>query len=308
VQVFDLDTIMAAYDEAAVLAAVERAIIAFSAGRAQTGASAHLMFASPPGDCHVRSGSLQGEDVFVVKVASSFYDNPAHGLSSSQGFVAVLNARTGEPLAILQDRGHLTNIRTAMAGLLAARAIGYAGKGVIGIVGTGIQARMQAELIRRHLGAQRLLVWGRDADKARQLADELGAEASALEALVCQADLIVTTTPSTIPLIDDAWVRPGTRIVAVGADGGGKRELDPAILHRATVVVDSVEQCIANGETGWAVNAGFLSPAALIELGALLAEPRRFDEEEIVVADLTGLGVQDAAIAGAVWKALADRA
>ncbi|MDB5673750.1 MAG: Ornithine cyclodeaminase, partial [Sphingomonas bacterium] len=198
--------------------------------------------------------------------------------------------------------------RTAMAGLLAARAIGYDGKGAIGIVGTGIQARMQAELIRRHLGAERLLIWGRDADKARQLADELGGEATALEALVRQADLIVTTTPSTVPLIDDAWIRPGTRIVAVGADGGGKRELDAAILHRATVVVDSVEQSLASGETGWAVNAGFLSSAALIELGELLAVPRAFGDEEVVVADLTGLGVQDAAIAGAVWRSLADRA
>lgn len=305
--VFDLDTIMAAYDEKAALAAVERAIVAYSAGQAQTGASAHLMFDAPPGDCHVRSGNLHGEDVFVVKVASSFYDNPKQGLSSSQGFVAVLSAKTGEPLAILQDRGHLTNIRTAMAGLLAARAIGYDGKGVIGIVGTGIQARMQAGMIGRHVGAARLLVWGRDADKAEALADDLGGTASGLEPLVRQADLIVTTTPSNVPLIDDAWVRPGTRIVAVGADGGGKRELDAAILHRATVVVDSVEQCLAGGETGWAVNAGFLSPAALIELGSLLAAPRRFDEEEIVVADLTGLGVQDAAIAGAVWRSLADR-
>lgn len=306
-KVFDLDTIMAAYDEAAALAAVEHAMIAFSAGQTQIGASAHLMFESPPGDCHVRSGNLHGDDVFVVKVSSSFYDNPAHGLSSSQGFVAVLGAKTGEPLAILQDRGHLTNIRTAMAGLLAARAIGYGGKGAIGIVGTGIQARMQAELIRRHLGAERLLVWGRDADKARALANDLGGEASGLEALARHADLIVTTTPSTVPLIEDAWVRPGTRIVAVGADGGGKRELDAAILRRATVVVDSAAQCLASGETGWAVNAGFLSPAALIELGGLLAAPRAFGEEEVVVADLTGLGIQDAAIAGAVWRSLMDR-
>jgi len=306
-RVLDLDTIMAAYDETAAIAAVEQAMIAFSAGRAQIGASAHLMFEAPPGDCHVRSGNLHGEDVFVVKVASSFYDNPAQGLSSSQGFVAVLSAKTGEPLAILQDRGHLTNLRTAMAGLLAARAIGYDGKGMVGVVGTGIQARMQGELIRRHLGAARLLVWGRDADKAQSLADDLGGEASALEPLVHEADLIVTTTPSTVPLVEDAWVRPGARIVAVGADGGGKRELDAAILHRATVVVDSVEQCLTSGETGWAVNAGFLSPAALVELGALLATPRSFEEDEVVVADLTGLGVQDAAIAGAVWRSVMDR-
>ena len=307
-RVLDLDTIMAAYDETAAIAAVEQAMIAFSAGRAQIGASAHLIFEAPPGDCHVRSCNLHGEDVFVVKVASSFYDNPAQGLSSSQGFVAVLSAKTGEPLAILQDRGHLTNLRTAMAGMLAARAIGYDGKGVVGIVGTGIQARMQAEMIRRHLGAERILVWGRDGDKAQSLADDLGGEASALEPLVRRADLIVTTTPSTVPLVADAWIRPGTRIVAVGSDGGGKRELDAAILHRATVVVDSVEQCLASGETGWAVNAGFLSPAALIELGGLLAAPRTFDEGKIVVADLTGLGVQDAAIAGAVWRSVLDRA
>lgn len=307
-RVLDLDAIMAAYDERAAVAAVEQAMIAFSAGRAQIGASAHLMFEAPPGDCHVRSGNLHGDEVFVVKVASSFYDNPARGLSSSQGFVAVLSAKTGEPLAILQDRGRLTNLRTAMAGMLAARVIGYDGKGVVGIVGTGIQARMQAEMIRRHLGAERLLVWGRDGDKAQSLADDLGGEASALEPLARRADLIVTTTPSTVPLIDDAWVRPGTRIVAVGSDGGGKRELDAAILHRATVVVDSVEQCLASGETGWAVNAGFLSPAALIELGGLLATPRTFGREEIVVADLTGLGVQDAAIAGAVWRSVMDRA
>jgi ornithine cyclodeaminase len=275
-RVLDLDTIMAAYDETAAIAAVEQAMIAFSAGRAQIGASAHLMFEAPPGDCHVRSGNLHGDEVFVVKVASSFYDNPAQRLSSSQG-------------------------------MLAARAIGYDGKGVVGIVGTGIQARMQAELIRRHIGAERLLVWGRDADKAQSLADDLGGKASGLEALVRQADLIVTTTPSTVPLVDDVWVRPGTRIVAVGADGGGKRELDAAILHRATVVVDSVEQCLASGETGWAVNVGFLSPAALIELGGLLATPRSFARDDVVVADLTGLGVQDAAIAGAVWRSLADR-
>lgn len=308
-QVFDLDTIMAAFDESAAFAAVERAMIAFSAGQAQIGASAHLLFASPPGDCHVRSGNLTGDDIFVVKVSSGFYDNPQHGLASSQGFVAVLSAATGEPLAILQDRGHLTNLRTAMAGTLAARAIGYAGKGVIGIVGTGTQARMQAETIRRRLGADRLLIWGRDRDKARKLAADLGGEACALELLVRQADLLVTTTPSTAPLVDDAWVRPGARIVAVGADGGGKRELDPAILARADIVVDSPAQCRDGGELSWAVSAGLLAAdAPVIELGALLAAPRDFADDRVVVADLTGLGVQDAAIAGTVWRSLSAAA
>src|ERR1700761_9461495 len=117
-RVFDFDTIMASFDEPAAFAAVERAMIAFSAGQGQIGASAHLLFAAPPGDCHVRSGNLHGDDVFVVKVSSGFYENARRGLASSQGFVAVLSAETGEPLAILLDRGHMTNLRTAMAGTL----------------------------------------------------------------------------------------------------------------------------------------------------------------------------------------------
>ena len=91
---------------------------------------------------------------------------------------------------------------------------------------------------------------------------------------------------------------------AVGSDGGGKRELDPRILGRATVIADSVDKCLENGEAGWAVRAGLLAAEAIVPLGDLLANPRAFAAEEIVVADLTGLPVQDAAIAGAVWRVL----
>jgi ornithine cyclodeaminase len=218
-----------------------------------------------------------------------------------------MSATTGEALALFADGGWLTDVRTAMAGAIAARAIGYTG-GTLGIVGAGIQARMQAEMIRRHVGAERVRIWGRDPGKARALATELGGEACTdLADLVRASDLVVTTTPSTEWLIDDDWVRPGARIVAVGSDGGGKRELDPRILGRATVVADSAEKCLENGEAGWAVRAGLLAAEAIIPLGELLAEPRSFDADAIVVADLTGLPVQDAAIAGAVWRVLASR-
>jgi ornithine cyclodeaminase len=303
-QIFDLDHIMAVFDEAAALAAVEHGFIEFGAGRAQIGDAGHFTFDSANGDCHVKVGHVFGDDIFVVKVASGFYDNARLGLPSSQGFVAVLSATTGEALAILNDRGRLTALRTAMAGVLAARAIGYAG-GTLGIVGTGEQAQLQADYIARHLGAKRVLIWGRDAARAHTLAAAVGGEASGLQELVEQASLIVTTTPSTEPLVRDAWVRPGTRIITVGADGGGKRELDPAILARATMVVDSAPRCIEDGETGWGVRAGHVDPATLIDLGTLLASPRTFADDTVVVADLTGLAVQDTAIAGTVWRALA---
>jgi ornithine cyclodeaminase/alanine dehydrogenase-like protein (mu-crystallin family) len=303
-KIFELDDIMAVFDEAAALAAVERGFIAFGAGRARIGDAGHFTFDDANGDCHVKVGHVFGDDIFVVKVAAGFYGNARLGLPSSQGFVAVLSATTGEALAILNDRGRLTALRTAMAGVLAARAIGYVG-GTVGIVGTGEQAQLQAEYISRHLGAERVLIWGRDSGRAQALAATVGGEASELPALVEQADLIVTTTPSTEPLVRDGWVRPGTRIIAVGADGGGKHELDTAILARAAVVVDSAPRCIKDGEAGWAVRAGLLDPATLIDLGSLLAAPRAFAQDQVVVADLTGLAVQDSAIAGTVWRALA---
>jgi ornithine cyclodeaminase len=304
-RIFTREEIVAALDEAAAMAAVERAIIAFAQGRAQSGDAGHFSFPAP-GDAHVKVAHLAGEEVFALKVSASFYGNPAKGLSSSQGFSAVMSAMTGEALALFADGGWLTDVRTAMAGAIAGRAIGYTG-GTLGIVGAGIQARMQAEMIRRHVGAERVLIWGRDPAKALALATELGGEACGdLADLVRASDLVVTTTPSTDWLIDDAWVGPGARIVAVGSDGGGKRELDPRILGRATVVADSAEKCLENGEAGWAVRAGLLAAEAIIPLGELLAEPRAFAADQIVVADLTGLPVQDAAIAGAVWRVLAS--
>lgn len=305
-RIFTRGDIVAVLDETAAMAAVERAIIAFAAGQAQSGDAGHFSFPAP-GDAHVKVAHLAGEDIFALKVSASFYGNPAKGLSSSQGFSAVMSATTGEALALFADGGWLTDVRTAMAGAIAARAIGYKG-GTLGIVGAGIQARMQAEMIRRHIGAERVLIWGRNPDKARALAVEVGGEACGnLADLARASDLIVTTTPSTDWLIDDAWVRPGARIVAVGSDGGGKRELDPRILGRATVIADSIDKCLENGEAGWAVRAGLLAADTIIPLGDLLAEPRTFAADAIVVADLTGLPVQDAAIAGAVWRVLAAR-
>ncbi|MGN6820298.1 MAG: Gfo/Idh/MocA family oxidoreductase [Sphingomonas sp.] len=304
-RMFARDDIMAALDEQDAMAAVERAIVAFAQGKAQSGDAGHFSFPAP-GDAHVKVAHLAGEEIFALKVSASFYANPAKGLSSSQGFSAVISATTGEALALFADGGWLTDVRTAMAGAIAARAIGYSG-GTLGIVGAGIQARMQAGMIRRHVGADRVLIWGRDLAKARALADEVGGEAVAdLADLVRASDLVVTTTPSTEPLVEDGWVRPGTRIVAVGSDGGGKRELDPRILGRATVVVDSVAKCLENGEAGWAARAGLLAPEAIIPLGDLLADPHAFAADAIVVADLTGLPAQDAAIAGAVWRVLAS--
>jgi ornithine cyclodeaminase len=306
VRIVELPEILAALDEDAALAAVERGFRRFSAGEAQVTAVGHLAFTDPPGDCHVKSAHLAGDDIYVVKVASSFYRNAALGLPSSNGFMTVISARTGEVLALLHDRGHLTDQRTAMAGAIAGRAILRPGSKTLGIVGSGTQARLQATLIARRLGLRQVLIWARNDRSAVALAAELGAEAVSLPALSQRADLIVTTTPSTVPLITNDMIGPGKRIVAVGADSPEKRELDPRILARGRVVVDSHEQCVDHGEAGWAVRAGLIEATSLIELGTLLASPIEFRDDEVVVADLTGVAVQDVEITKSVWSRLAS--
>jgi ornithine cyclodeaminase len=303
-RIVELPEILAALDEDAALAAVESGFRRLHTFEAQVAAVAHLSFPDPPGDCHIKSAYMAGDDVFVIKVATGFYRNPTLGVPSSNGFMAVMSAKSGEILGMLRDQGQLTDRRTAMAGAIAARAILRPGSRTLGIVGAGTQARLQARLISRQLNLHRVLVWGRNSHAAAALAADINGTAVSLRELCAEADLIVTTTPSTEPILTSEMIAAGKRIVAVGADAPGKRELDPTILMRARVVVDSCAQCIDHGETGWAVRAGLLGPASLIELGALLTAPIDFAPDEIVVADLTGVAVQDVAIAKSVWSRL----
>jgi ornithine cyclodeaminase len=306
-RVVDAGEILASLDEDAALAAIEAGFRRYSAGQVQVSSVLHLAFAEPPGDCHVKAAAVAGDEVFVVKLATGFYRNPELNLPSSNGFMAVLSARTGELLALLHDQGHLTDQRTAMAGAIAARAILREGSRTLGILGAGTQARLQAKLLKRRLGLDSVLIWARNSKRASGLASEVRGEAVSLEDLCARADLIVTTTPSTEPLLASVMIRPGTRIVAVGADSPGKRELDPRILARGRVVVDSIAQCVDHGEAGWAVRAGLIDPTGLIELGTLLETPVAFAPEEIVVADLTGVAIQDFEIAKSVWRRLPKR-
>jgi ornithine cyclodeaminase len=303
-KVVNVAEILAALDEDDAIAAVETGFKRYSAGQTQVSTVLHLGFTEPPGDCHVKAAAVPGDDVFVVKLATGFYRNPELNLPTGNGFMVVMSARTGEILALLHDQGHLTDQRTAMAGAIAARAILRPGSRTLGIVGAGTQARLQAKLIKRLLRLDSVLVWARSGKRAAALATEVRGQGVSLEEMCERADVIVTTTPSTEPLLSADMIRPGTRIVAVGADSPGKRELDPRILARGRTVVDSIAQCVDHGEAGWAVRAGLIDATSLIELGTLLETPIAFAPDEIVVADLTGVAIQDFEIAKSVWRRL----
>jgi len=294
--------ILGAIDREAIMAALEDGFRAYSAGAIQLSPVGYLDLGGG-GDCHIKAALAEGQPLFAAKFVNGVPANRARGLPIQDGVVLLSNARTGAIEAILHDRGELTELRTALAGAAAVRLIARPGSRRVGIVGTGGQAKRQAETIADTLGLARhdLLIAGRRAEAAATLAEAIGGEAVSMEDLCARADVIVTATSSREILIPHEWIRRGARIVALGADAPGKRELDPRILAGATVIADSIDQCVDHGETGWAVREGLIDPASVRELGAMLERPAAFGDDETVVVDLTGLGVQDLAIAAAVW-------
>jgi len=266
------------------------------------------------GEVHVKGAYLKGEAVFAIKVASGFYLNPDRGLPTGSGLVLVFDAQTGFPLALLQDNGYLTELRTGGAGALAVRLLTADRPLKVAVLGAGSQARYQLRAMARVREFQEVRIWsphpGEVLEYREEMSPVLGVPISisdTVEGAVRGADLVVTVTPARAPILESEWVSEGATVVAVGSDGPEKQELSPVILARAgKVVVDSRSQCLRLGETHHAVSAGVLSPDEIHgELGEVLngSKPGR-EGNELIVCDLTGVGAQDAAMAGAVWTLL----
>jgi ornithine cyclodeaminase len=189
---------------------------------------------------------------------------------------------------------------------VAARWLAPDDVAVVAVIGTGIQARRQVEALRcvRDVGAVR--VWGRNADHAAAAAVDLGGiVAATVEEAVDAADVVITCTTSTEPLVRADWIAGGTHVTAVGSDGAGKQELDPELLRRADVLVaDSLDQCRRLGELQHALDVADRA----VELGAICAHTAvaRTSQTQLTVCDLTGVGVQDVAAANTVLANAGD--
>jgi ornithine cyclodeaminase len=179
----------------------------------------------------------------------------------------------------------------------------------IGIVGAGTQARLQLEFLREVTDSRKVLLWARSADRARafQVAGFDIEIVPTVKELAAKARLIVTTTPSQQWLLGAADVKPGTHITAVGADGGGKQELEPQIFALAAIcAVDSRTQCSQYGDSSFALGPGWIAVEDMVELGQLVQdeELRRRSDQDITIADLTGVAVQDVVIADLAFMRL----
>ncbi len=296
---------------------VERAFAALAGGGVIMPPILSMEIPEAHGEVDVKTACIPGFESFAVKISTGFYGNAALGLPSLNGLMILFSAKTGLVEALLLDNGYLTDVRTAAAGAVAARHLAPARVETAGVIGTGLQARLQIEAARLVRPFGRVLVWGRDAAKAAacaaDLAARLGVEARAEpdpERLVRESQLVVTTTPARAPVLRAGWLHPGLHVTAMGSDAAAKNEVEPAALARADLyVADRVSQCATLGELRSAIAAGLMAAEGVPELGAVVAGAAagRTSDDQLTICDLTGTGAQDTAIASHA-VALARRA
>jgi ornithine cyclodeaminase/alanine dehydrogenase-like protein (mu-crystallin family) len=271
------------------------------------------------GTFHVVGGGLRFADQPVVGLKMNGRFEPEAGTPDGQrvrGTILLADARDGKPLALM-DSAAVTVLRTAAVVAVAARYLAREKSATALIVGSGRQGGAALEALQLVRPVRRVFVWSRSGERARSLADRYAQEpeidvlaTNDLAAAAAQADVIVTATPSTAPVLHADEVRPGTFVAAIGADGPGKQELDVAILAKARVVVDLLDQCARHGELAHAIRAGVMTAT---DVHASLAQvvsglrPGRADDDAIFVFDSTGTAIQDVAAAVAVADAALAR-
>ncbi len=295
---------------------VERGFVALSSKKAVIPPVGELLFEKPKGETHIKYGYIKQQQYYIVKIASGFYENSKIGLKSSQGVMLVFSQKTGELLAVLLDEGYLTDIRTAIASMIALKHLAPKNIAHIGIIGTGIQAQLQLKYLQQVSDCKSIIVWGRNKEKAKVFKARLDNSnfsisiSNSIDELAERANVIITTTPATEPLLKVHHIKKGTHITAIGSDTSEKIELSPEILKKANLIVsDSIEQSKTRGEIFRARQQNCLDKSKLIELGSLIQNPTlgRKNDQQITIADLTGVAVQDIMIATAVFDAFKNK-
>lgn len=295
-KIISLEEIRSKINIPKIIALQEEGFIAASKGRVNIPMPGYIQHENPVGFYHIKYGHIFNDKFWVVKIAGGPAGLPLNGM------MIAINTTTGDPEYLLKDQGYLTSLRTAVAGLIAAKFLADKHIKGIGIIGTGTQARMQLEILKNLTDCNVVYVWGRSDEKLHRYKNDMTAKGfnvkitKDLKELAENCNLIVTTTPSTKPILEASYIRPGTHITAVGADSPGKIELDPKLIALGDiVVVDSKLQCIDHGEVSLAIKSNLINEEDLIELGEVIANPNlgRKNSEQITIADLTGIAVQD---------------
>jgi alanine dehydrogenase len=293
--------------------AVKAAYSAFAKGRVQMPGVQHLEVRQHNGEVDVKSGFVEDFQMMGTKIASGFYDNQKLGLPPGIAVIVLLDLKTSMPLAIM-DGTYITAYRTGAAGTVAASVLARKDSRNVGVIGTGTQGRMQLLALNELFSIQNVKVWNINRSSAVKYQDQMSKMLSidiqvvdTPGAVIPDADILVTATPSREALINEDVIHEGLHINAIGADGPGKQELDPRVMtHVSKIVVDSLEQCRKIGEIQHALTLGLITEASIhAEIGEIINGDKtgRENDAEITMFDSTGLSAQDIAAAKIVFEA-----
>lgn len=294
-----------------LLPLIKKGFIAYSEEMSVVPPVGELTFDNPPGEVHIKYGYIIEDEFYVIKIASGFANNEQLGISNGQGMMLMYKQETGECEAILLDDAYLTDVRTAVAGAICAELFSN-DVNCIGVLGTGLQARMQMQYLKDITPCRQIQVWGRNKKKMELYQADMSKEgfqvglSTSPEDVAKKCNLIITTTASSGPLLQGKDILPGTHITAMGSDTITKQELSTGILEISDLIIaDSISQCKTRGEIFHGLKSGSIEEVDIVELGNILngSKSGRSSENQITLADLTGVAVQDIQIAVAVYNA-----
>lgn len=306
---------MASLSMKEAILAVEEAFREAGKGTAQMPPKSYLVYKKYNGDLRTMPAYLEEMDATGVKVVNVHPDNPGSGLPTVMALVILNSPKTGAPTAVMGGT-FLTNMRTGAAGAVAAKYLAKKSSKTVGLIGAGAQGRTQLLGLAEIFDVETVKVADVSLDRCRALEEESRTFLDATFEIatdikeVCDADILVTTTPSRKPLVKDDWIKEGTHINAIGADAKGKEELEPAILRRAKVVVDNIVQATHSGEVNVPLADGIIAPEDIYAtIGEVVAGkvPGRKDDDEVTVFDSTGLAIQDVAAASRVYRTAVEK-
>jgi ornithine cyclodeaminase/alanine dehydrogenase-like protein (mu-crystallin family) len=289
-RLFDYKTVTSNLSVADAIGAVEEAFAALARGEVDVPMPMHIgIHETPtagPGDCHIKGGYVLGAKTFTVKLACvSFYKNLEKGLPAGSGLFCVVDAVTGAPLAVMQENRFM--------------------------IGAGAIARTMAracKAVRPEFQGMAFGLAGAE-EFCADMSSELGldfAVAGSAKQLCESCNVIFTQTPGSKTVLELAWLKPGTTIIASGSDQATKQEIPNDVLKASKYISDLTKQTSKVGELRAALQAGVMTEADVYaELGEIVggSKPGRVGDELIVV-DLTGTGAQDAAIGQVAWDKL----
>lgn len=295
--------------EAAVFEAIEDVFAAMARGEARNFPVIREAIGHADALYGCKSGFDKAGLVLGLKAGGYWPGNMAKGLTNHQSAVLLFDPDTGQLKAAVGGN-LLTALRTAAASAVSIKHLARPDARVLGMVGAGHQSAFQMRAAARVRKFDKVVGWNLHPEMLPRLADtaaELGLPFKAVDLaeLGAQADVIITITSSFVPTLLSKHVRPGTHLACMGTDTKGKQEVEAALLTRARIFADEVEQAVTIGEAQHAVAQGLLKAEAITPLGAVIAglAPGRRSPQDITLFDGTGIGLQDLAVASAAVDA-----